>query len=516
MTEAKAWVPLHPKLDISGDGFRLLAETVDALAAVEWSTPEAAEAIRRIRQESLTQIRAVYAQGDAPGTGEREEVAALRVCVAVVCDLRGQGWRFRVAEGALHACRPEADHGTPAEAKVRMRSGLLLERDQVLRESPTRQFVERMERRRMNARGEWVSIFSLMRDGEELARQLALAAAQSRGEARDAILGSVIRPYLQVVDDGVCAHTGLALKDVWRYFRLTWVNAPKTVPGRNIWFLVRDAAAEHHPVIGIAALGSAIVQLTARDRWIGWHGDALLERLAQDPSDRWAEWVEHSLSGQVDGLYLEDFLDEGLLVRADLGAPSSPVIERLLKIATEAQQQHQLYPKSAEHKASAKSDAAWQEKARTCLFRYKRAITLASLLEARFHLLRAGFHSPTASNLARALDDREGRAAIKGILRRVKASHVGIEVMDITICGAVQPYNAILGGKLVSLLMASPQVAVAYRERYADASSIIASSMAGRAVHRTPQLVLLGTTSLYGGLESIQSIADAGDCGGRQ
>lgn len=33
--------------------------------------------------------------------------------------------------------------------------------------------------------------------------------------------------------------------------------------------LVRDAAAANHPVMGIAALGSAVVQQTVRDEWIG-------------------------------------------------------------------------------------------------------------------------------------------------------------------------------------------------------------------------------------------------------
>jgi hypothetical protein len=35
---------------------------------------------------------------------------------------------------------------------------------------------------------------------------------------------------------------------------------------------------------------------------------------------------------------------------------------------------------------------------------------------------------------------------------------------DITVCGAVQPYNAVLGGKLVAMLSASPEVVQAYHE----------------------------------------------------
>jgi hypothetical protein len=84
------------------------------------------------------------------------------------------------------------------------------------------------------------------------------------------------------------------------------------------------------------------------------------------------------------------------------------------------------------------------------------------------------------------------------VLRRVKSSHVGHDMLDIIVCGAVSPYRELLGGKLVALLMASPEVNRAYIDRYSASASVIASAMAGKAVMRVPRLVLLGTTSLYG------------------
>ena len=70
--------------------------------------------------------------------------------------------------------------------------------------------------------------------------------------------------------------------------------------------------------------------------------------------------------------------------------------------------------------------------------------------------------------------------------------------MDVTTCGAVAPYNQLLGGKLAALLAASPDVVEAYRERYHGADSVIASRMQARPVQRPADLVLLSTTSLYG------------------
>ena len=69
---------------------------------------------------------------------------------------------------------------------------------------------------------------------------------------------------------------------------------------------------------------------------------------------------------------------------------------------------------------------------------------------------------------------------------------------NISICGAIPPYNEILGGKLVSMLLASPEVSAAYKRKYQKSPSIIASSLAGRTVIKPAELVFLGTTSLYG------------------
>ncbi len=122
---------------------------------------------------------------------------------------------------------------------------------------------------------------------------------------------------------------------------------------------------------------------------------------------------------------------------------------------------------------------------------------LADLLDARRRLAAVGFDRPTVQGLRQTLARPTSHRAIRTVLRYIKASHAGVDMMDITVCGAVAPYNALLGGKLVSLLMASPTVVAEYERRYKTAVSVIASAMAGKAVCRPPKLVLLGTTSLY-------------------
>jgi hypothetical protein len=48
------------------------------------------------------------------------------------------------------------------------------------------------------------------------------------------------------------------------------------------------------------------------------------------------------------------------------------------------------------------------------------------------------------------------------------------------------------------MMLTSPEVVRFYRNRYGEQASIIASSMKGDTVVRSPNLVLLATTSLYG------------------
>ena len=94
-------------------------------------------------------------------------------------------------------------------------------------------------------------------------------------------LRDAVRPYLQLVDPGGCdEHTGIPLRDIWRYFRFTWSIPQTPIPGRTLLYLVRDAAHECHAVIGIAALSNCAVQLVPRDRAIGWSTSGLTEALS--------------------------------------------------------------------------------------------------------------------------------------------------------------------------------------------------------------------------------------------
>jgi hypothetical protein len=143
-----------------------------------------------------------------------------------------------------------------------------------------------------------------MRDGADLAARLRDVNARKRHEARFRAATQVVQPYLQFIrDEECCPTTGLRLVDIWRCFRHTWANPYKSIPGRSMMILVRDAAAPFHPVIGIAALSSAAVAVTVRDEWIGWTPTGVTKLIEADPSPSYGRWLQQVADDTVDQVY---------------------------------------------------------------------------------------------------------------------------------------------------------------------------------------------------------------------
>lgn len=486
MTATSDWIALTPKLRPDCRAMRYFTSFVRNLSEAEYD------------RLVLDGLRSDFLE-HAEQCGENRQT--LRVLVAILCDLKSKGWQFRLEDGQCGIAPPTDEGGSVLEQKDRVRTSLLVERDAQLRTPSVRAFVKSLEQRHLGP-NDWTSIFSLMRDGRELTKKLREVQAIPDGPERHEALRKVVDPYIQFVDaESVCTHTGLRLGDIWRYFRHTWATPYTNAPGRKFWILVRDRAAKNHPVIGIAAFGNAVVQLGPRDEWIGWTSKKLLSTLKKEPTREWAMWLKKSVEEMEEGIYVADFLKEMLLTQKELRQPTDEVIERMVKLTLDERKLHDLNPQADTHKTkddNYTAEGEWLGRAKTHLFRAKRAERLGRMLKIRKALNEVGFSEPTREGLQTVLDNSAGRRAIEMVLRQVKATHIGINLLEITMCGAVAPYKSLLGGKLMAMLLSSPEVVLEYERKYAKSSSLIASSMAGRAIQRRPNLVALGTTSLYG------------------
>ncbi|MDR2379900.1 MAG: DUF4338 domain-containing protein [Bifidobacteriaceae bacterium] len=404
----------------------------------------------------------------------------LAAAANALLDLWEQGWRVSFSKRKPVLSPPSAEADVVRE-KNRIRQQELVGRTRQLDRPSVQRFIRMMEGPREHD-GRLLSIFDLMRDG----RHLAEALEQSTAEA--------IQPYVQIVDDSIDSHTGLRLHDIWRYFRHTWSNPYGTVPGRSMEILVRDAAAPCHPVIGLAAVSSAVVQIAERDEWIGWSTDAFLRRIQEQPTEAIANWLLARIDAQLSAIYTDDLIRDGVIQPHDLQSCPSSALSALRADAEHERLKH--------HQATLKQirkleRSGWEERAQTPLFRSKRSAALAEVFEIASDVRAHLQEEPTAENLSRALADSATRQHIGRLIRHARGERVGTVIADLTVCGAVPPYNALAAGKLVGALAVSPTVLKAYRERY-DRPSEIASAMAGRDVVRESRLAFVGTTSLYG------------------
>ncbi|MEZ4503114.1 MAG: DUF4338 domain-containing protein [Dehalococcoidia bacterium] len=417
----------------------------------------------------------------------------------VLRDLVSQGWTIREDdEGVILDApgRAAVRLDNPETAKESIRRSFAFAREAQLREPPTSEFIATMERR---------GIGQLFTSGAELAARLTAEGV------------AAVQPELQLIEQGTRDEaTGLLLQDVWRYARHFWSIPYQSTPGRNLFYLVRDAALRERPLIGIAALGNPVLGMAKRDDHFGWSASGL-ERKLSDLTERKRRdvaahlvWV---LRDAIAATYSDDF---GLPANSSQTLTTVTKLEEIerrsaadriakLDAAGEERDGDYLLIREA-HNAADHGDVDsidWERVARTALYRRKRAGALADLHRALTTLTDLGF-TDRGGDLRRALVDAEGRRAIETALRRIKQEALASNVMELITCGAVPPYRGILGGKLVALLMLSRQVVTDVEQRYGDRVSIIASAMAGRPIRRPAKLALLTTSSLYEAYGSSQ------------
>jgi len=436
----------------------------------------------------------------------QNDVEALRYIAAlsVLVDLSLQGWAFDVHGNEL-TLKMETDN---VDDKQRIRYRLSAERNAQFKSESVSAFIKQMESTKAY-NGNKVSVKNLIGDKNQL---MAFIKAGER----------VCDPYIQLVTNGRDDLTGYKLSDIWRYFRYTWSIPYKTMPGRNLFYLVRDRLQPYHPVIGIFALGNSVLNLTVRDDDIGWTVEAIKKNIAQlsvettceqivsgtdgkkiktrihTPieteeehlsrskayADKMLPLLKHNIEDAISELYLKD-----LGYHRNTKNPKPEKIAELLAMAEEYAE------KSLNNKNNEKSPK-WEEEAQSNLFKRKRATELAKLLETK-RCFNAVKGNTNAEQLNALLSFEAGRKAIHTALIANRKRKIGSNMMDIIVCGSIPPYNELLGGKLISILACSPQVVRDYTYKYDKQISEIASRMKGSRVVRDSRLVYLGTTSLY-------------------
>ena len=205
------------------------------------------------------------------------------------------------------------------------------------------------------------------------------------------------------------------------------------------------------------------------------------------------------LKKAISEVYISDFVS---LSKKDLRYPTPELLE-YLKSIDEKKSNDRLDELEVEnYKSVNKIDHTkandYETLAVSSLYTAKRARRLCDLLEIQLAFNEHGLYKDAAKGYASLSYSQKGRELIERLIREIRIKALSENIVDIGVCGAVSPYNELLGGKLVTLLMASQECHDAYSERYKNQISQIASQVAGKEIIRKADLFAFTTTSLYG------------------
>lgn len=441
------------------------------------------------------------------------ESAKLRSVCLLIADLLEQGWHVSFEKEGLHFKPPGIETSTEHsidDIKLRIRSTLQVARRRQLAEPSVRAFIARMERRTLRTPGVRSTILDLIDDGKALANTLA-AIALLPDVTREAALAELVDPVVEICQSGTrCRDTGLPLNDIWRYFRHTWAHEYRPVPGRQLLVLIRNAARPNRPVMGIAMLASPVMRVSVRDNWIGWLREAAETNLRNGTwqPEKFARAITERLENSIQSVRWDDLASpeeiahpvDNTVLRLEQKA-SGAAFARDLELRAHYQSHLEEGGRVKPMRGSVKmtgDETDWRTASEDLLFVRKRAELLAQLLFARQVFRAADLNNNPSAALDQLLTARTGQRAIDIVLTEFRKAGLSSRVADVSICGAVAPYNELLCGKLVALLLASKEVRDHYATRYGSQVSVIASQMAGRAISKPADLRVLTTTSLYG------------------
>lgn len=175
---------------------------------------------------SHTQTKSFFESAHSTATQEDAGLEE-RAASLLVCDLIRLGWRLRTGSPSSLELVPP-----PHYEKSVVRAAMAHARNETI-----------------DANSTWIDAHL------QLARD-------NLASGRDA-LRSEVRPRIEICKSQ-------RQNDLFRMFRYYWSSPSSEYVGRRMRLLVRDDGLPDSPVIGIAAIGSSIIHIPARDKWIGW------------------------------------------------------------------------------------------------------------------------------------------------------------------------------------------------------------------------------------------------------
>jgi len=198
-----------------------LTQILRILERLKGNSIQAAEAVRKAATKLTASLQ-------RESVVQNIDFERLRLCYHILEDVLRQQWQI-----------------TSIDAKMR---GLHLVSPQVAEKHALREIMSSRRLESINSDREWINRH------REFAHTHLISGYDLAPEN--------IEPYLELCETANS-------NSLFRYLRYTWSSPYSEYVGRRMRFIVRDRG-HNGAVIGIAALGSSIMQISDRDKWIGW------------------------------------------------------------------------------------------------------------------------------------------------------------------------------------------------------------------------------------------------------
>jgi len=413
-----------------------------------------------------------------------------KAALLVIADLVDQGWSLEIQDLGpkvninsrlvinVEAPEIKQDQESLDDAKARIRKGHLVGVHNQLKKPQIQAFINKLHEGNANTK----SITLLVDDPKDLIDQCKLSLSI---ENEDSLL-SVLDPYVQMVSTDIRDEfTNQRLSDIWRYFRLTWSLEYKTNPGRSLPFLIRNRARKNHPVIGIAMMASPVLGLKPRDQKLALTKESFLKFAYEEniSLQEIIDLIDQDIKKILTRTKYDDLISPDELKNLNQGTLDT------LKVAAERASNERVISQKINDEL----------KSEDLLFKSKRAIRLRKILTRKITLNSLKKDVKKFNLKLRDIDRNNKFLDLIGSFITDKRTEVmSSDIMDISVCGAVFPYNHLIGGKLVALLMTSAEARDIFNEKYRNSDSLIAQKMAGRTLRKRSNLRCLTTTSIYG------------------
>ena len=281
-------------------------------------------------------------------------------------------------------------------------------------------------------------------------------------------------------------------KLIYRYLRHSWRIPYSTTPGRTMSFLVKNKNAD---VIGIFTLASPTLWMAGRDEALGFQE---LDQKKTQSSDDWIKsWRDIGLvdNSKKSHPYSGEFSINELINSMSLALRRR--LEQLPLTEMEYADREEL-EKLGVNVSSTKPTQELNMSERN---QAKRLRLYSKCIEALREISDIR-NIDTVEDLWSELHGNDGSksllSALKHGLREQKNHVFAASIADISICGAIPPYNPLRVGKLIAMLTMSDFVSKSWESRYSEAISVISSEVAGRPIKRGSQFAAMSTTGLYG------------------